>query len=505
MTDSDDQVEFPNRVYAQTVLKPLFEDTRNNFLPALCRVNRAHCVMLANCNLLSADQASKVASGLIRVEQDLKEKTVAYDPKQEDLFFVIETRLSEAIGPDLAGRLHTGRSRNDMDHTIFRLELLNHIDHLAASAIRLAETLYLKSVREARTIVVAYTHGQPAQPTTFGHYIAGALEVLLRDITRLLAARQDVDRSPMGAAAITTTGFEIDRQKVSDLLGFAAPTENSYVSIAGVDYLTATYSSLKLLLLHLGRTVQDMQFWTSLEVAQLHVPDDLVQISSIMPQKRNPVPIEHMRLLASRGMGEAETIISTMHNTPFTDMNDSEGTMQVTGYRAFETAERVMALLSTFVEKCSIKTDMVAQNIDRSCITITELADTLVRDEGLSFREAHEICGDVARQVLASGGTLQGNGHTFLAKAFSARMSRPVNMTAQAYAQVVSPEHFVAVRERPGGPGPMAMQASSAVYRETIDGFTQHLNAAQNRKTEADEKLRTAFAELHQAEHQGKP
>src|SRR5690606_34185927 len=140
--------------------------------------------------------------------------------------------------------------------------------------------------------------------------------------------------------------FPIDRARMADLLGFSEPLRNSYGCIASVDYVTGLYSAMKLTFLHLGRLIQDMQFWSAFEVGQLHVPGSLVQISSIMPQKRNPVPIEHLRHLASMTCGRADAVINTMHNTPFTDMNDSEGEVQVAGYAAFQSGARVLDLLA---------------------------------------------------------------------------------------------------------------------------------------------------------------
>src|SRR5690606_16295633 len=169
---------------------------------------------------------------------------------------------------------------------------------------------------------------------TFGHYLAAAIEVLIRDIERVQEARRIVDLCPMGAAAITTSGFPIDRALVAELLGFSGPLQNSYGCIAAVDYTTATYGAMELMFLHLGRPIQDLQFWTSFEVGQVYVPNALVQISSIMPQKRNPAPIEHLRHLASQTFSRARTMLDVMHNTPFTDMNDSEGETQSLGYQA---------------------------------------------------------------------------------------------------------------------------------------------------------------------------
>ena len=224
--------------------------------------------------------------------------------------------------------------------------------------------------------------------------------MLLSDIGRLLEARAALDLSPMGAAAITTSGFPIDRARVAELLGFAAPKRNAYGCIASVDYVTGLYSALKLPFLHLGRLIQDFQFWSAFEVGQLHLPGGLVQISSIMPQKRNPVPIEHLRHLASATCGHCDTVTGVMHNTPFTDMNDSEGEVQQAGYAAFDSGGRVLRLLSAVIGAAKIDAARVRRTTEAACITVTELADTLVREEGLSFRQAHDVAA-AARAVIA--------------------------------------------------------------------------------------------------------
>src|SRR5690606_33169384 len=389
----------------------------------------------------------------------------------EDFFFLIEKELKARIGADTAGRLHTARSRNDIDHTLFKLGLKARIDTLMTQARNLLDSMVAAATREKQTLIVAYTHGQPAQPSTFGHYLSAAIAVLARDMERMDAARAIVNMSPMGAAAITTSGFPIDRAQVAGLLGFAAPLSNSYSCIAAVDYITSTYSALELMFVHLGRLIQDFQFWTSFEVGQIYVPNAFVQISSIMPQKRNPVPVEHMRHLASQTMGRARTVLDVMHNTPFTDMNDSEGETQQMGYEAFASAGRVLDLLAAFIGAIRIDPARVAENIRRSCITITELADSLVRIEGLSFRQAHEIAANVARAVVAMGGGLEKDGFEPFLEAFRESAGREPSFGREKFEELVSPQHFVAVRDRLGGPAPTAMDAALARHKAEADRF----------------------------------
>jgi argininosuccinate lyase len=365
-----------------------------------------------------------------------------------------------------------------------------------ARLARLAETLASVAERESRTLIVAYTHGQPAQPTVFGHYLSAVLETLLRDIARLEAARDIVDRSPMGAAAITTSGFPIDRDLMAHLLGFSRPLQNSYSCIASIDYITSTYSAIELIFLHLGRFIQDLQFWTSFELGQIYVPNAFVQISSIMPQKRNPVPIEHMRHLASQTVGRAQAMLTIMHNTPFTDMNDSEGESQGFGYGAFESGGRVLDLLAALVPALKVDAERVRQNIRRSCITVTELADSLVRLEGLSFREAHEIAAEVARAVVAIGGDIASDGYEAFQEAFNRCTGRDRGITPGQFAEIVSAENFVAVRDRFGGPAPRALAQAIAGYSQEIAGFRARMQDTKTRAEASAQDLRSRFHAL---------
>jgi len=494
-----DRSVFPDPVYKETVLRPLFDGAKSHHVEGFRSIDRAHLVMLVETGILDAKQAGAIASALEAIDREVDPSTLVYTGEVEDYFFLIEKELKARLGPDIAGRLHTARSRNDIDHTLFKLGLKHRIDALMIKARHLLAALIDAAEREKDTLVVAYTHGQPAQPTTFGHYLSAAIEVLIRDIERFAEAREIVNLSPMGAAAITTSGFPIDRQRVAHLLGFAAPLRNSYSCIAAVDYVTSTYSAIELMFVHLGRLIQDFQFWTAFEVGQIYVPNAFVQISSIMPQKRNPVPIEHMRLLASQTMGRARTVLGVMHNTPFTDMNDSEGETQAMGYEAFVAAGRVLDLLAAFVAAIRIDPTRVAENIRRSCITITELADSLVRREGLSFREAHEIAATVAKAVVVAGGGLEKDGYEPFLTAFRQSTGREPSFGRDTFEEIVSPAHFVAVRDRFGGPAPAPMAAALAAYRDKAASFDRTAQDNTAREAAAARELNEKFKALAEA------
>lgn len=491
---SDNSV-FPHPVYKDTVLAPLFEGAKAHHVEAFRQINQAHLIMLVDEGILTTETGQKLAAALRSIDIEIDVSALTYTGEVEDYFFLVEAELKKRLGPDLAGALHTARSRNDMDHTVFKLGLQKRADQLLQSLHALVAAMHETAAREKDTLIVAYTHGQPAQPSTFGHYLMAASEVLLRDLDRLMLARNQIEKCPMGAAAITTSGFPISRQHVAELLGFEAPLENSYGCIASVDYITGLYSAIKLVFIHLGRVVQDFQFWSAFEVGQLYVPNALVQISSIMPQKRNPVPIEHMRHLCSVTAGRCDMMVNTMHNTPFTDMNDSEGEVQQAGYATFESGGRAIDLLAAFIPALSINEVRVAKTSDAACITITELADTLVREEGLSFRQAHEIAATTAKKVIADDKSLVEAFNDFKI-AFSAMTERETHLNKDAYQQAVSARQFVNVRKRFGGPAPEALAASLERQIEHFEQLKSQFVQIQTRKKTATQMREKAFDAL---------
>lgn len=489
-----DNSTFPDPTYKKTVLAPLFDGVKTNFAHHMAALNKAHLVMLGETKILTPEQVSQIARALHQIDEETNVEELQYTGEHEDYFFVVEAALREKLG-ELGGMLHTARSRNDMDHTLFKLGLRVRTKKMVAQLEKLIAALLFKAEAEADTVIVAYTHGQPAQPTTFGHYLAAMIEVLLRDLARLNAAAENLELCPMGAAAITTSGFPIDRQRMAELLGFKAPLLNSYGCIASVDYITGLYSAIKLVFVHLGRVIQDMGFWSSFEVGQLYVPNSFVQISSIMPQKRNPVPIEHMRHMASITAGRCDMIVNTMHNTPFTDMNDSEGEVQQSGYAVFESGGRTLDLLTAILPACSINEENVKRNTDAACITITELADTLVRDENLSFRQAHEIAAQTARAVIEVGKPLT-SGYENCRRAFQQEVSRDLAMSESEFTKATSADNFIAVRNRPGGPAPHALMDAIQTYRTSLSELVASSTSRAARHSSADADLCTAFNSL---------
>jgi len=480
---------FPARVYKDTVLAPLFEGVKRHHWRYQMEINQASAVLLAERGLLTDTEAREILRALDEILKTIDLDRLSYTGEHEDFFFYVESELIRRLGVDVAGKLHTGRSRNDIDHTVFKMALKDRLAALLSEHTAMIEALLDVAERERGTIVVAYTHGQPAQPTTYGHYLAAFIELSLRDMDRLLHAQRTVDLSSMGAAAITTSGFNLDRARIAALLGFADVQENSYGCIAAADYATGVYAALKLVFIHAGRFVQDLNSWTGFEIGHLRVPDAFVQISSIMPQKRNPVPVEHLRLMASLGAARCEAVLTAVHNTPFTDMNDSEGEVQIAGYDAFDTAHRMMALLAGLLSAVSIDAAKVKKHIDEAGITLAELADSLVRTEGISFRQAHDVASRLARRMIDGGMTLPVIPFAEFEALFAATIGRPSRLSEADFRRFTTPEHFIAMRTMQGGPAPAPLAASFLRYRGEIADKRRAIDALAARKRDAQGAL----------------
>lgn len=453
--------EFPAPVYAETVLGPNFEHAKQHLLDALIQIHYAHTIMLSKQGIVTAKETRTLLEALGSLHRK-RIQGARYDGSFEDLFFFVEAMLEEACGREIAGKMHTARSRNDIVVTLYRMTARQAALGLESSILELRAVLLDLAGQHLETVMPAHTHTQPAQPTTLAHYLLAACEFLGRDAERLKAAFGRMNLCPMGAAALTTTGFAIDREYTARLLGFEGIAENSYGAIASIDYITEAASVVAVAMVNAGKLIQDLLLWSTREFGFLRISDGFVQCSSIMPQKRNPVALEHTRILASRALGEAQAVLTCAHNTPFGDINDSEDDLQPLVAGMFESAGRAMRLLAGAMKTVQVDRERLRERAGRDFLTVTELADSLVRKEGLSFREAHAL---VAAAVRSSADD------SAEAIAAALRKLRPrLKMKHAEITKALDPENFVNVRRIAGGPAPQrtseALKKARGLQRE---------------------------------------
>ena len=448
--------------YVSCVLAENFADARRLFLSHLVAIHYAHLVMLADRGIVSPGDATAIRTALDAIPLATVE-SAEFDGTCEDLFYFVNREIERACGADVAGRLHTARSRNDIDMTMYRMRQRGCILTVLDGLLGLREALINLADRHRQTILPLHTHTQPAQPSTVAHYLLAVIEQLERDTTRLQAAYESTNRCPLGACAITGTGFDIDRSLTSDLLGFSAPTGNTYGSIASVDYMLEGVAATAVMLSGLGRVVQDLLLWCMAEFASLRLGDGFVQGSSIMPQKRNPVALEHARAICSRALGEAAAVNLSVHNTPFGDIVDTEDDLQPLVDRVFHDAARALTLVAAALATAEFDEARLEARAGEGGITLTELADTLVREHDLAFGTAHAIARRVCDARVADP---QAGLAAVVAAASLALIGRRLDYTDDRLAEILSPRHFVEIRRTQGGPAPSvtvrAVEASRA-------------------------------------------
>ncbi|MGQ0735947.1 MAG: argininosuccinate lyase [Acidobacteriota bacterium] len=451
--------------YVTSVLNENFEDAKELLLAPLMAIHYAHLVMLVEQRIISESDASHLRAALdgIALEQV---RCAAYDGSCEDMFFFIERLIRDACGDEVAGRLHTARSRNDIDMTMYRMRQREFIALLAGGVMDLRAALIELADRHRETVFGAHTHTQPAQPTTMAHYLLAVIEQLERDSGRLAAAYDATNRCPLGACAITGTGFPIDRTRTSELLGFDAPTGNTYGSIATVDYLLESVSATAILIVGLGRVLQDFLLWCTMEFGYLRLGEGFVQSSSIMPQKRNPVALEHARAIGSKAVGQAHAIVTTVHNTPFGDIVDTEDDLQPLVASMFRDATRTVTLVAATMRGADFDVARLASCASVGGTTLTELADTLVREQGLPFKAAHAIAALLLKSRAENEAVPLADA---LIKASKALVGRGIVYTDARLDELLSPRHFVQVRRTHGGPSPEVTGRALQDSRRMLD------------------------------------
>jgi argininosuccinate lyase len=452
----------------------------------------AHLVMLASTNIVSAADAHALRAALDGVSQD-DVRRAPFDGTCEDLFFYIERLIVAACGEDVAGRLHTARSRNDIDMTMFRMRQRELILTLLSASFDLRVALLDLAGRHRETVFAVHTHTQRAQPTTVAHYLLAVVEQLERDGSRLKSAYERTNCSPLGACAITGTGFPIDRKLTSRLLGFAGPTCNTYGSIATVDYLLESASATGVLLAGFGRFVQDLLLWCTAEFGYVRFGDGFVQASSIMPQKRNPVAIEHARAIGSKALGQTQAILTCVHNTPFGDIVDTEDDLQPLVFSMFRDATRAVSLVAAAMADAEFDPESLEGRAGEGWTTLTELADTLVRDHRLPFRTAHAIA---ARLIAGRQREPNRPLAALVAEASAEFAGRPLVYTEAALAEILSPRHFVAVRKTFGGPAPEETSRAADASRAQLDVDHTWWKAATDALVHAERELAERSATL---------
>ncbi len=364
----------------------------------------AHATMLGEQGIITPEEAADIVQGLRAILRDVEAGNVEFSLENEDIHMNIEAMLTERIGPD-GKRLHTGRSRNDQVAVDFRLYVKQEIPVILGQLLELEKVLIRKARANTRTVMPGYTHLQRAQPTTFAHYMMAYANMIRRDVTRLEDCLRRLDESPLGAGALATSTYPVDRWRTASLLGFRKPTENSMDSVSDRDFAIEFLSACSILMMHLSRFSEEIILWCSWEFKFVEMDDAYSTGSSIMPQKKNPDVAELVRGKTGRVYGSLITLLTVMKGIPLAYNKDMQEDKEPV-FDAIDTVELCIPVFSTMIDTLTVNRANMRKAANGGFISATDCADYLAK-KGMPFRESYGIVGKLVGHCVETGHSLE--------------------------------------------------------------------------------------------------
>ena len=420
--------------------------------------SRAHAAMLAATGVISSEDEALIQGGLTAISAEMDAGAFPFRDEYEDIHMNVEARLRELIGP-AAGRLHTARSRNDQVALDFRLWVREACDRTVAQIQELQRALLARAEAHADTLMPGFTHLQPAQPVTFGHHLMAFVEMFGRDAGRFADARSRMNECPLGAAALAGSPFPIDRHMTAEALGFARPTANSLDSVSSRDFALEALAAAAICATHLSRLAEEIVIWMTPQFGFIRLSDAFTTGSSIMPQKKNPDAAELVRAKAGRLLASFNQLCVVMKGLPLAYSKDMQED-KVPTFEAFDALQLSLAAMSGMILDLEPQADRMAEAAGAGFSTATDLADWLVRELGMPFRDAHHVTGAAVKKAEETGCDLS-------ALPLSTLQAIEPRITAGVY-DVLTPAASVASRTSYGGAAPSQVRAQIARWKEIL-------------------------------------
>ncbi len=441
MEEINASIDFDRRLFAQDIEGSL-----------------AHAAMLADTGIISAEDRDKITDGLNTILSEIRSGGFDFSRRLEDIHMNIEARLADLIGP-AAGRLHTARSRNDQVALDFRLWVKEQLQKTDAALTALITAFLDRAEEHADTVMPGFTHLQTAQPVTFGHHCMAYVEMFGRDRGRARDALARLDECPLGTAALAGTGFPIDRQKTAETLGFSAPTRNSIDTVSDRDFALEFLALAAICGTHLSRLAEEIVIWSTPQFGFVRLSDAFSTGSSIMPQKKNPDAAELVRAKTGRINGALIALLTVMKGLPLAYSKDmQEDKEQV--FDAAETLELALAAMTGMIGDLTVSKETMKAAAGAGYSTATDLADWLVREAGLPFREAHHVTGKAVALAEQHG--------CALADLPLADLQAINSAITQDIYSVLTVEASVASRTSFGGTAPVRVREQIAWWRSRL-------------------------------------
>lgn len=477
----------------ELIYLPRLKDFSQHF-PFITAINQAHVLMLNQQGLIPAKAAQSIAKALIEMESE-GPAVIDLDPQREDAYFNYEARLIDKTGIDTGGRMHTARSRNDILATMDRMRCREVVNAIMEALSRVRAAALNAAASNLDVVMPGYTHLQPAQPMTYGFYLAGVAEALGRDADRLSNAYTRIDQSPLGAGAFAGTSYAIDRSETAKLLGFPTVIDSSLDSVASRDFLFEVLGTLSLLAATWSRVAQDYFLWTTDEFNLFEFPDSVAGTSSIMPQKKNPVVLEYLKGRAGHVLGSYTAAITILRTTNFTHSGDANRE-SIGGFWA--TAQDCLAslkLLELVVSSAKPRKGPMLKRARENFSSATDLADVIVTKGGVSFRQAHHIVGAVVREALDGGMTADQITLEMVQRACLDQLGHAISLSQEDLTASLDPSLSVESRDN-GGPSSKSVRNVLTRAHASLEKHDAEIRARKLAIVEADNERRLKIAEL---------
>jgi argininosuccinate lyase len=433
----------------------------------LTDINQAHLLMLHKAGLIPTSVAARVAQAVLQMELAGPD-AVPLDPQREDAYFNYEAQLMALAGAEAGGRLHVARSRNDILATQDRLRARDLALSLIDALCAIREVTLARAVEHADAVMPGYTHLQAAQPITYGYYLAAVSDAMGRDVERIERALTGLDACPLGAGALAGTAFPILRDETARLLGFSASVPNSLDAVATRDFAWELMSAMTVAAVTWSRVAQDLFVWATPEFGLIDFPDSVAGTSSIMPQKKNPVVLEYLKGKSGHLIGLLTAALASVKGTHFTHTGDGNRESMRSFWESADECLRCLALLKLVLGAARPLRENMLQRARSDFSSATDLADALVREADVSFREAHHIVGAVVRQALDAHLRADEISPQMVDAAAMEQIGRPMGLSAEAVRRCLDPVAGVAARSVFGGPSPALVTERAAQQQKAL-------------------------------------
>lgn len=482
---------------AQTaIFLPWIEQSFGPSLPLLTEINQAHVVMLHDTGLLERE----TASSLLAVVDELAMAGMAaftLDGALEDVYFNYEAEVIRRLGQDIGGRLHTARSRNDLQSTLDRMRARKVALSLIDGNLTLRRSLINQAARYADCVMPGYTHLQHAQPITYGFYLSGVERGLQRDFARLVGAFHRLNQCPLGAGAMAGTTFPIDRHAVSTLLGFSAPVAHALDAVASKDPLLELLCAALFVATTFGRLAQDFYLMSTFEFSTLTLPDSLAITSSIMPQKKNQAVLEFLKGRQSHVLGALVTGFASFRAAPYSHVLDSNADSLHWLWQVADELVETIPVVDQVINRAIPNRQRMAELAGANFSTATDLADFLVQEKGISFKEAHHITGRVVRLAIDAGLGVADIPPDLVSRAAQETTGRKLSLSREEIAEALDPRTAVERRRSGGGPSGHDMESLMEQSELQLAADREEDKGIRSALEHASYHLRTRAAEFH--------